>query len=52
MLTSYKPILFVDAIWDSGLGPLLSLMIPPQGREVEKSKPDSKDSEELISYAR
>ena len=35
-------------------GPPLSLKIPPHGREVEKSKPDSylcKDPEELISYA-
>lgn len=29
-------------------GPPLSLKIPPQGREVEKSKPDR----ELISYAK
>lgn len=36
-------------------GPPLSLKIPPQGREVEKSKPDSylcNDPEELISYAK
>ena len=33
----------------------LSLRTPPQGREVENSKPDSylcKDPEELISYAK
>lgn len=36
------------------LGPLLSLMIPPQAREVLKSRPDGdrKEPEELISCAR